>query len=163
MKNTRETIAKKFRLIFLPFLITAIGFLIIYTFLHWLFLIKLRLFVVKDVYVDFGIPMILPFIAVYTWLNRRIKLLQLKKGTKDGTNLIQLIAVFAMAAPLIVAQQYLETASGSITHLSRIDDITKNANSKFYSITRFYVDTANKGVAFNTEVGGKYNENLELN
>ena len=163
MMNNRQVLFKKFRLIFIPFLLTTLGFLIIYTFLHWLLLIKLRLFAVKDDYVDFGIPFILAFIAVLTWLKRRIKLLQLKKGTKDRTDFIQVIAGFAMAVPLIIAQLYLETASGSMTPLSQIEDITKKPNTKFYSITSFYVDTANKGIAYISELSGRFNQELNLN
>ena len=44
-KNTIQ----KLKLLLIPFLITSIGFCIIYTFLNWLLLVKLQLFSVKEI------------------------------------------------------------------------------------------------------------------
>jgi rhomboid protease GluP len=162
MINTKTVLLQKFKLIFVPFLITAIGYLLVYTFLHWLLFIKLQLFTVKDDYLNLWAPFVLPWIAILTWLNKRIKLLRLKKGRKNATTGYQMAAAFAIAAPIIIAQLYLETASGKLTQLTRVEDITGKSASKFYTFSSYYIDTANKGIAFTSDVSGKYNSHLNF-
>ncbi len=162
MINTREVIIQKFRLIFIPFLLTAIAYLVVYTFLRWLIFIKLQIFEVNEEYLDVWAPFILPWIAVLFWLNKRLKLLNLKKGTRNAIGGFQLAAAFAIAFPIIVAQLYIETASGSLTQLARLDDIAVRPPSKFYTISSYYIDTVNRGVAYTSEVSGKYGGSLDL-
>ena len=70
-------IPDKLRLIFKPFLIIAIGFILTYTFLHWLLFIKAGIPLKEDI-VKFWLPFGLPWIPVLIWLRPRIKLLRFK-------------------------------------------------------------------------------------
>jgi rhomboid protease GluP len=162
MLNSKAILLQKFRLIFIPFFLSALGYIILYTFLHWLLLIKWQLLNVKEDYVDTWGPLILPWIAALTWLGKRIKLLQLKRNKGDSTFGIQMMASLAIAAPVIIAQNYLETASGKLTVLNHVEEITTNPSTKFYEIRSYYIDTASKGVAYTSDVSGKYNESLNL-
>ena len=95
MINTKSVLIQKYRLIFIPFLLTTCVFLVLYTFLHWLLSTKWQILHVKEDYLDFWIPFILPWIAVLTWLRKRICLLQLKRANgKDSTFGIQFLELW---------------------------------------------------------------------
>jgi rhomboid protease GluP len=74
---------EKIRLIFLPFLTTLIGLTVCYTFLHWLLFIQWEVFAVKDVILNFGIPIGLACLAAYFYLRPKFKMLSLQ--TKKGS------------------------------------------------------------------------------
>jgi rhomboid protease GluP len=162
MLNTKSVLLRKFRLIFIPFFLTAVGFLILYTFLHWLLIIKWQLFNISEDIVDIWCPIVLPYIATFTWLRKRIKLLQLKRKRGDSTFGLQLFAALAIAAPVVIAQKYLETASGKLTQLSSVEDIAKHPATKYYEFKNYFIDTAGRGIALTSDVSGKYNEHLNL-
>jgi rhomboid protease GluP len=69
-----KILSYKLRLIYKPFVLIAIGFIVIYTFLNWLFFIKggmpIRESLIKDL-----LPMFLPFIPVFICFRSRIKYL----------------------------------------------------------------------------------------
>ncbi|MDD4970668.1 MAG: rhomboid family intramembrane serine protease [Paludibacter sp.] len=154
---------EKLRLIYLPFLIITISIIGGYSFLNWLIIIKLQLFPIKDFIVNFIVPFILPWIPILIWLRPRIKLLSLK--TKNGGDLpflYQLIAAFAIAIPTIIAQKYLETATGKLTELPNISQIDKYEATKFYKLKDYYIDKEHTSVSKKVEVSGKHNEDLNL-
>lgn len=156
-------LTEKLRLIFLPFLIIAISIIGGYTLLNWLIIIKFQLFQVKDIIINFIIPFILPWIPILIWLRPRINFLNLK--TKNGGNLpflYQLIAAFAIVAPTIIAQEYLETATGKLTELTDISQIDKHEATKFYTLKDYYIDKDHISVSKTVEVSGKHNEDLNL-
>ncbi|HEX4372356.1 MAG TPA: rhomboid family intramembrane serine protease, partial [Puia sp.] len=73
------------------------------------------------------------------------------------------IAGFAIAAPVIIAQSYLQTASGKLTKLDNIGQIEKQSVTKYYSLKNFYIDKNNIGVRSSFDVSGKNNESLNMN
>ena len=155
--------SKKLRLLYLPFLIIAISVIGGYTFLNWLIICKLQFISIKDIIVSFIIPFILPWIPILIWLRPRIKLLNLE--TKRDSNLpflYQLIAAFAIAAPTIVAQAYLDTATGKLTELDNISQIDKQEATKYYTLNNCYVDKEHLSYTNKFEVSGKYSEDLNL-
>ena len=107
----------KLKLVYKPFVIIAIILTAGYTFLNWLLFIKLHAFSPDEDILNLWIPMALPWIPVLIWLRPRIKLLNLKRKKGDLPGLYIFIAGFAMCAPVIVAQSYLETASGKYQSL----------------------------------------------
>jgi membrane associated rhomboid family serine protease len=154
---------EKLRLIFLPFLIIAISIIGGYTLLNWLIIIKFHFFQIKDFIVNFIIPFILPWIPILIWLRPRIKFLNLK--TKKGGDLpflYMLIAAIAIAAPTIIAQEYLETATGKLTELTDISQIEKHEATKFYKLKDYYIDKDHISVSKTVEVSGKHNEDLNF-
>jgi rhomboid protease GluP len=162
MLNSKPVLLQKFRLIFIPFFLTAVGFLVFYTLLHWLLIIKWQLFNVREDYVDYWFPFLLPWIALVTWMRKRFTILQPISKKSNSIFGLQMLASFAIAAPIIVAQNYLETASGKLTRLNHIEEIAKNPSTKFYEVKDYYVDTASDGIAFTSDISGDHNENLNL-
>jgi hypothetical protein len=91
-----QTITKKVRLIYLPFLVMTISFIVLYTFLNWLLFIKTNTFSIKEDIVNFWLPFGLPWIPLLLWLRPRIKLLKLTGGNGNLPFLYQFIAALAM-------------------------------------------------------------------
>lgn len=157
-----QTITKKLKLIYLPFLAMTISFIVIYTSLNWLLFIKTNTLSIKEDIVNFWLPFGLPWIPILIWFRPRIKLLKLTGGNGNLPFLYQFIASIAMAAPTIVAQGYIEKASGTLTKLETINQIDKSEQTKYYSLKKFYIDKTNIGVHSSFDVSGKHNERLNM-
>lgn len=154
---------EKLRLIYKPFLIIAISVIGGYTFLNWLLFIHLQTFTVKEDIINVWIPMALPWIPIIIWLRPRIKLLNLKSRKGDLPGLYIFIAGFAIAAPTLVAQSYIEKATGKLTALDRITQIDRQELTKYYSLKTFYIDKRHIGVQNKFDVSGKHNEYFNMN
>jgi len=158
-----RTITKKLRFIYLPFLVMAISFIVLYTFLNWLLFIKTHTFSIKEDIINLWLPFGLPWIPVLIWLRPRIKLLKITGGKRDNLPfLYQFIAALAMAIPTIVAQGYMEKASGTLTSLETINQIDKSEQTKYYTLKDFFIDKINVGVHPSFDVSGKHNEKLNM-
>lgn len=111
-KNTIQ----KLKLLLIPFLITSIGFCVIYTFLNWLLLIKLQLFSVKEIIVEFGIPIVIPAIPILFYLRPKLKILNLKKSNGQSlTDFYIFILWILIALPTLIAQSYLKNSTGKLS------------------------------------------------
>ena len=155
---------EKLRLIYKPFLIIAIGVISGYTLLNWLIFINLHLFSLNEDIINIWIPMALPWIPILVWLRPRIKLRSLKrKKGGDLPGLFIMIAGFAIVAPTLVAQSYIEKATGKLTPLESITQIDKQELTKYYSIRTFYIDKRHIGFQTKFDVGGKHSENFNMN
>lgn len=156
------TAVTKLKLLFIPFLLIAISFLVLYTFLNWLLIIHLQLFSVKEIIVNFGIPFALPWIPVLIWFRPRIKLLNLKTEKNDLSFLYQFIVVLGIAVPTIIAQSYIETAAGKLTELNDIKEINNQELTKYYTLKNYYIDRLNIGAHTSFEVSGKHDEDFNM-
>jgi membrane associated rhomboid family serine protease len=152
----------KLRSIYLPFLLIALGCVVGYSLLNWLLLIDWQLFAVDDEVVDFWLPYCVPWIPILIWLRPRLKLLRLEGGRGNLPGLYYVVAAFAIAAPTIVAQHYLATATGTITDLERISQVTSGPSSKYYRVREVFVDKADTSIETRLHLTGRYNENLAM-
>ncbi|MGN6638127.1 MAG: TonB-dependent receptor, partial [Mucilaginibacter sp.] len=154
----------KLKLIFLPFLFLSAATIVVYTFLHWLLFIKTVIVPVDEDILNFWGPMVFPGIPILIWLRPRIKLLNLKNKSGKGDPLGGFIFFLwiAMAVPVIIAQSYLVTASGKLTELDSISQISKLPATKYYKVKHYYIDK--NLVAFSTRftTSGKYNQNFDM-
>ncbi len=153
-----KTFKTKFKLIFLPFLLIAIGFILLYSLLNWALFIQSNFLSLKEDIPTFWLPFGLACVPVLLWLRPRIKLLHFKND--NGSFACQLIAVLAIAAPTIVAQMYLDTATGKLTKLDNIAQYRQAEKTKYYSLNTYFIDKSNAGVFSTAVVSGKNNENL---
>lgn len=141
-------------------MLLSIGLLMGYTFLHWLLLIRLELFQVKNVITEFALPFSLAALLVLLWLRPRIQLLHLKRRSGDLPTFYTIVAIVAMGTPTVIAQGYLETATGKLTNLDSITQIGNLPKTKYYSIKNFYIDKKSAGIFQETTTAGKNNRNL---
>jgi hypothetical protein len=103
----------------------------VYTFLHWLLFIKTNLFIVDADIINLFAPMAFIFIGLLIWLRPRLKLLNLE--AKKGNRLmgVVMLAWIAMLAPILIAQDYLITATGKLTPMARISQIDSLPKTKY--------------------------------
>ncbi|MBV8328019.1 rhomboid family intramembrane serine protease [Chryseobacterium sp.] len=149
----------KLKFIYKPFLIIAIGFITTYTLLHWLLFIKAGIPLKEDI-LKFWFPFGLPWIPVLIWLRPRIKLLHFKND--NASFFYQFLACIAIAIPTIIAQEYLTTATGRLTRLDHISQITQHDKTKYYSIKNYYIDKQHITVQNTASVTGKNNQNFNM-
>jgi rhomboid protease GluP len=150
----------RFRLIYIPFLYVAIGFVSIYTFLDWLLIIHFEMPVNEEL-VHFWLPFGLPWVPILIWLRPRIKLLSLKDKKGNLPFLYQFIAALAIVAPTVIAQDYVVTATGKLTVLQDINQIS-NPLTKYYVLKRHYIDKRHVAATERTLTSGKNNEYLNF-
>ncbi|PIF31274.1 membrane associated rhomboid family serine protease [Flavobacterium sp. 9] len=155
-----KDLLEKIKLIYLPFLIIAISFISIYTFLHWFLFIKFELFPAKEMFLKFWLPCGIPCILVYLFLSPRLKNLKFKNDNKSF--FFHLMAVVVIAIPTMIAQEYLITATGKLTPLETISEIPKHEKTKYYTLQKFYIDKKNIGVLNTGEATGKNNERFNM-
>jgi len=154
---------EKIRLIYVPFLIIAITLIGSYTFLNWQLMIKMQLFPIKEVIINSIVPFILPWLPVLIFLRPRIKLLNLDTTkNRDLYIVYQFIAVLAIGIPTIITQDYLYTATGKLTELDNISEISKHKETKYYRLKRYYIDKKNIGIYNESLVSGKSNQDLYI-
>lgn len=156
-----QTIIKKLKLIYLPFLLLAVSFMVLYTGLNGV-LIKTNTTFGREEVTNYWLPFGLPMIMVLIWLRPRIKLLRLTGGNGNLPFLYGFFAGLAIAIPTVIAQIYLEKAMGELTPLETISGIDSTKPTKYYSLKHYYIDKTNIGVHTAFAVGGKHNESLGM-
>jgi membrane associated rhomboid family serine protease len=152
-------LSDKFKLIFKPFLIIAICFIAIYTFLHWALFIKAGI-PLKEEILKFWLPFGLPFIPILIWLRPRIKLLHFKNDNASFG--FQFLACLAIALPTIIAQEYLITATGKLTTVEHVSQIDKTEKTKYYALKNSYIDKQRIAVRNTASVTGKNNTDFNM-
>jgi len=157
-----QELATKIRLIYWPFLAMTISFIVLYTFLHWLFIIKLNIFPIREDVLNYWLIVCLPWIPAFIWLRPRIKLLKLTCGNDNLPFIYLFAAIAAMAIPTIIAQEYIQKASGELTNLKSINDIDKSAPTKYYTLNNYHIDKSNIQVQTVFEETGRTGENLNM-
>lgn len=158
-----SNLTKKLKLIFAPFLITMLSFCIIYTFLNWLLFIKFQLFSVKEMIIDFVIPLIFPAIPIIFYLHKRLNILNLKaKNGKTYTDFYIFILWLSISVPTIIAQNYLKTATGKLTQVENVSAISKQEQTKYYDIKRLFIDKSKASSYTLFEVSGKHDTDFNM-
>lgn len=156
MKQFKEKLLR----IYLPYLAIITGFILLYTFLNWTLFVKSNLISLNQTVINFWLPLTLPAIPAWIWLWPRIKLLEYRR--EDGAFVYLLLAVISIAAPTIIAQEYLEKASGTLTPLTSISQFEPGAATKYYSLKKCYADKMHAGIHPTATVSGKQNETLKF-
>ncbi len=155
-----NTLIEKIKVIYLPFLIIFVGFVSLYTFLHWFLIIDKELIALKEDTLKFWLPFALPFIPIYIWLRPRVNLLIFKKD--DYYYLYQFLALGSICVTTMITQEYLIVATGKLTELDNISEINKKEITKYYTLKNFHLDKKS-AVPYGTyEVSGKHREQLNF-
>lgn len=156
MKSTSPYLTK-FRYLFLPFLLIATLFVLIYSFLHRLLVIRMEL-EVKEELIEFWLPMLLVWIPIFVWLRPRIKRIQFKN--ENGAFGYQMFAGLIIAVVTMFAQGYVSKMSAEHKVFDRVVSIPENDKSRYYTINQYVVDKSVPAVFSKAEVSGKYNDDL---
>jgi hypothetical protein len=155
---SRERFQEKVRLIFIPYVLATIGLIVIYSFFHWLLVIHWQVVDLKEETINLWIPLVLAFIVPGVILYRRAKLLTYKK---DGGHWgVLLFAGMSVIAPLLIAQVYLQQATGKLTWLSTVEEYTQKPATRYYKLKHYYIGKYHAGQYERSEVSGKRNRDL---
>lgn len=147
-------------ILILPYILISSLFIVGYTFLNWFFCIYTKWVAINKMYIDIIFPMLISILLVYFIIRPRLHILQLAPG-KDTFG-IQLIIASSMCVPTIVAQNYIDKATGTLTKVHRITEISKLPESKYYDVNVFYLDTTHLGMYKTSSVSGKYGQHLNF-
>jgi hypothetical protein len=157
---SREVIISKIKLIYAPFFIIAIAFILTYTAFNWYLIAKSKS--LREDTVNFWLPFTLPWIPLIIWLRPRLKLLNLKRKKGDLPTFYLIIAGFTIIAPTIIAEEFLTSATGKLTRLHDINQIHQSKSTKYYSVHNYFIDTRLPGIYYTSKVSGRYNTRLDL-
>jgi len=152
----------KIKTIFVPTLVTLAALIVIYTFLHWILFIRLELFGLKEIITSFGIPMTLTGLVTWFFLRPKFKILDLEAKRGNWRDFYTFIVWIVLMIPLIIAQEYIITASGALTELNSIDEIDRTERTKFYTLKNYYIDKKAIGTHSSFDVTGKYNDSFNM-
>ena len=139
-----KELKKKLRLIYLPYLVIAICFIGLSSFLNWLLFIKTDFIPLKEHIVRFWLPFGLPWIPILIWLRPRKKLLRFKNDNASFG--YQFLASLTIAFPTIVAQEYLATSTGKLTQIENISEYEQKEVTKYYCLKNYFIDKSNVGI-----------------
>lgn len=152
----------KLRIIFRPYLIALILFLLGYTFLNWLLVINLEIFSFPENVINIILPIIIGGLIAVFFIRPKFKALNLKTKKVNWPDFYTFITAVTIIIPVIIAQHYIITATGKLTQLQSINEIYKAAPTKYYRVNNFYIDSANKSVRKYISVSGKRNRNYNM-
>src|SRR5690554_5104925 len=152
----------KINLLFKPFILTLLGLTIGYSFLHWIIFLELELFQLKEIITNFGIPIVLTGLAAWFILRPRFKILNLEAKRGNWRDFYIFILWIALTVPLIIAKEYVVSATCKLTELSSINEINKFELTKYYSINDYHIDKNAIGVHSAFDVSRKHNESFYM-
>ena len=137
----------KIKILFIPFLIIAVGCIGGYTFIHWLLFIHWNIFPIEDNILEILFPALVPIFPIYYWWQPRVNLISENEGSLVYFNAsfangnrwrkgnprmgIQFFAILTIATSTIIAQFYLETATGKIRYLENVTQISQQKATKY--------------------------------
>lgn len=147
----------KFKILLTPFLLVNFGLLIGYTFLHWLIFVKVNLFNLNEFFTNFGIPAALTGLFTFFVLRPKLKALNPQKKRADWVDFYSYILWIILSIPLVIAQEYVVSATGTLTEVNSINDINENKLSKYYILNHSYIDKNKFSVNTRFNVSGRYN------
>jgi rhomboid protease GluP len=153
----------KLQIIFKPIILTLIILVCGYTFLHWLIFIELKLFTLKKGILEFGIPITLTGIAAWFYIRPKLKILDLEISTGSMIEFCTMLVWVGMSAPVLIAQNYINTSTGKLTELTSINEINNFEETKYYSFENYYIDKNTIGIYRDYEViPKKYGSDLNM-
>ena len=153
----------KLQIIYKPIILTLVILVFGYTLLHWLIFIELKLFTLKKGILEFGIPITLTGIAAWFYIRPKLKILDLDMGLGSMIEFCSMLVWVGMSAPVIIAQNYINTSTGKLTELTSINKINNFDETKYYSFENYYVDKNTIGIYRDYEViPKKYGSDLNM-
>lgn len=149
----------KLRRLILPLLLLSFAFTIAYSLLNWLLVAKTGLIPLDEAVVDLWLPVALAWILVIILIQPRLRFLKIRDKRNNLPFLYHFVAVAVVAVPAILAQGYVNTATGDVTHVGNADRIATSPRTQFYvadSICMHLDKPASHGFAALTGKGGNF-------
>ncbi len=127
-----EGTSLRIRNLFLPLVALSLVFTVCYSFLNWQLVAKNEWIPLDEDVADIWLPGALAWLLEFLLFQRRLRMLNLRDKRKNLPPLYHFAAVAVVAVPAIIAQGYVRTATGNLTHVDDASLIAINSPSKFY-------------------------------
>jgi rhomboid protease GluP len=153
----------KLRVVYLPFLLVAIGTVLAYSIIRWLLDSQLGILPTSaaDLF-NIWLPIILPWIPVLVWLRPRTRILNLKFRYEDGYFLYHFAMGVAIAIPLLLSQFYITEAAFSLIEINSPQEVRKFPKEKYFNIKSFAVDKNALVPHIDIKTSGENDQNLNF-
>src|SRR5690606_5666605 len=152
----------KLREVFVPYLMTAIGTVVVYVVFRWIFDFQLGILPFKYEVTGIILPLIFVVIAVHVLLRSRIRILEVNGKGNIGYFLYHFLIVAAIIVPLLISQHYMERSSFDLVKMHSVSEIKNQRNEKYFKISSFIVDQEASLPYVKSIVSGRTNENLRF-
>ncbi|MEI7828442.1 MAG: hypothetical protein WCI31_01660 [Prolixibacteraceae bacterium] len=128
---------------YIPFLLTFAGFIAIYSFLNWYYILEPVSDSISKDFTNFWLPFLLPLLPVFVVF---LIFLKPSKGNWIRFSWQVLLATICIIPASLLAQSYLETATGKITALDDISHLNQYPKTKYYTLKNYYIDKSNASI-----------------
>ena len=162
MAIKQEAIVFKLRHLGLPVVLLSLAFTLVYSFLNWLLVARSGWIPLDEDIVDLWLPGALAWILVIVLIQPRLRALKLKDKRGNLPILYHMAAVAVVAAPVVIAQGYVRTATGDLTHVDDADRIATSPSSKFYTADHVCMHLIRPVSKPFVTVSGRHNETLNF-
>ena len=132
---------KIFRL-FLPLTLLAVSVTVGYSLLNWLLATGTGLIQLDEQLVGVWLPLVLSGVLVHLVVAPPLRALKLSEK-RNVPFLFQIVAVAAVAAPTLIAQDYLKSASATISHVHSAAMVASVPRTNYYTADKVCVDRRN--------------------
>ena len=144
------------------FLLVTWGTTIGFGLARWLLETRFPGLHIKEEVWDVWLPLILPWIPILLWLRPRFWVLTFKKDASNGQFFFQIIAWGTMIAMLWTSQEYLASATATLTELPGVEEIEQKKDSRYYKLADFAVAPDYRGSYTDFRPSGKNGRDLNF-
>jgi membrane associated rhomboid family serine protease len=155
-------IGAKTRLAFLPFALLAVGFVIGYSFLYWLFYLELGVIPLKQEIMHFWAPIGVALLLVIVFIRPRIHALKLDRNDGKARTMYYVFGTIVLCMPAVFAAKYMDSATGKLTELDSITDISRRPETRYYKAGSYVLFRDKIGVEGVMSYSGKRNQYLDF-
>jgi len=150
----------KLNYIFLRFVLVSIGFITSYLFFYWLLFVWAQIEFKYSETVISLCTFLIPIIPAAFILYPSLKLILIR----DLNNQVIFLGLtfFTMAVPCFIGQFYLEKAFGKTIKIESINLLEKSSKFEFLKLQNYYLDQDNFSTYKSYSIGGKHNQDLDL-
>ena len=152
----------KLKELFLPFILIGLGTSMAYAAFRYVFDIKFGLFHWEEQYLNYWIPLFLPWVPILIWIRPRIRILKHRDwGRSDNYLAIQFLMSLAIGIPTKISQEYLIRAPYDQIELNHIQEIHEHPNEKYFHLDEFHFSRDQAVSHITSKITGK-GTNLNL-
>ena len=155
-----STGAKKIKVAFFPLILLSILFIVVYLLLYWFLYIHLNIIYLKKDIVEYWMPIGIASILIVIFIRPRVHILKIDKNDGKIRTLYYLTGVAILVTPTTIGTNYLESATGKLTKLSALEQISDRSATKYYAVNTYVVSKSNIGIYNTATYSGKNNNYL---
>lgn len=152
----------KLKELFLPFILIGLGTSMAYAAFRYVFDIKFGLLHWEEQYLNYWIPLFLPWVPILIWIRPRIRILKYRDwGRSDNYLAIQFLMSLAIGISTKISQEYLIRAPYDQIELNHIQEIHEHPNEKYFHLDEFHFSRDQAVSHITSKITGK-GTNLNL-